>query len=249
MHYKKLLIGALTAAVLTLAPALGASAAPATDTNPLVQNGEFKYNGSVYSLNVTPSSGSKYVTRDSYRVSDTYNVRITKDEGAYGKLTYSGKLGYTRTAYLHTKVIGLEGTPEGGLNLQRDYGITTYIKKVVGFSVSYDRARLDTLVGNYRKSQLRSDVTSAGLAAKKYIIANGSLAGVQNDKSVVATTDGYFGYSGDNVNVRLFVDPADSTNQTYEVVGLEKPDLYQSVFDSYTGATRSGTIDTVSNIN
>lgn len=248
MRYNKLILGALTAAALVLTPALGANAATPTSSNPLVQNGEFKYNGSVYSINVTPASGSKYVSRDNYRVSDTYNVRVTKDDGAYGKLTYSAKLGYTRTAYLHTKIIGLETANEGGLNIQRDYGITTYIKKVVGFSASYDRARLDTLIASYRERTLRANVTTTAQRAHDYIATNGSLSGVQNDKTVVAKTDGYFGYSGDNVNIRLFADVADSA-QTYEVVGLEKPDLYQSVFDSATGATRSGTIDTVTNIN
>lgn len=249
MHCKKLIIGALTAAALTLTPAITANAAtPAPSANPLVQSGEFKYNGSSYSINVTPAVGSRIVKSDGYRVASSYNVRVTKDTGAYGKAVYSSQLSYVRAAYLHTKIIGLETAREGGLNVKRDYNVSTYIKKVTAFSAVYDRIRLNKLISSYRKQTLRADVTSTAQHVRTYLAENGDLTGIENDKGVVVKREALFGYSGSNVSVRLFVDPTDSTKKTFEVVGLEKPDLYQSVHDSATGAVRSGPIDAVSNL-
>jgi hypothetical protein len=231
MRTKFALAAALTTALLM---PLGATAANAdTYQDPLTRGNLVIYNHDTYALSIKPVAGSEQVARYGHKVASTYTVRVIESAKSGDKVLYSGKLGYYRTAYARLKLVDSDS------GVVRDYGIKTYMKKVTAFSADYAKKRVQDFTVKYRHRTLVLDVKGTVNQVESYIQEHGSLAGVQNDPNVVIKSDpSYFGYQ--NAKIRIFVDPKDSSNKTYQVYGFDPTDKYSSLYDSESGKVRSG---------
>jgi hypothetical protein len=231
MRTRFALAAALTTALLM---PLGATAVSAdTYQDPLTRGDLVIYNHATYALSIKPVAGSEQVVRYGHKVASTYSVRVIKSGKSGESVLYSGKLGYYRTAYARLKLVDSDS------DVVRDYGISTYMKKVTAFSADYAKGRVQDFAVKYRHRTLVLDVKGTANQVAGYIQEHGSLAGISDDTNVIIKSDpGYFGYQ--NATVRIFVDPKDKSNKTYQVYGFDPTDKYSSLYDSESGKVRSG---------
>jgi hypothetical protein len=235
MKVRALITAVLAAGALTLTTALPAQAADSY-TDPLTRGDLITYNNHTYALSIKANT-TKTVTRYDHKVPATYRARIIQSTNNGDKVLYSASLGYYRTAYLRTKLAAYD--------TQRSYGVATYAKKIASFSADYAKARVNLFVKNYLEKTLRGDVRVTVSDIEAYKADHGSLVGIEKEPNIVVISDGFFGYGdGDNVKMTITIDPR-YNNQEYVVTAIDRVDLYQSVYDSYTTTIRSGHVSSV----
>lgn len=204
-----------------------ASPAQAAYDDTLTRGDLVTYNRGDYRLSIAPAPGAKKITRFGHRVAATYSVRMLRPGRSSDTVVYSGTLGYYRTAYLRLKTVSID--------IRRDYGIRTYLKKVTAFDAAYAKAKVVAHTVHWRHRTLRMDVGISAGNVGSWVKEHGGTTGAQQ-AGIVIRSDGFFGYEDATVDLLPDAHGTGSTTD-YVVYGYDPTDGYSVMFDSATGKT------------